>query len=290
MNQARRAYIQHMGRMLALASAPPAPVALAAAMGEPEAMVGPGDSVELHIRGEIMDQDLLEMFGMASAVSDIGFARAVAKAKATGKPYRLRINSVGGDVFAGVAIAAMVREHAIPVVVDGVAASIASVITAASPHVTMALGATIMVHSPSTCVCGNARDMRALASELDKIESAMLDIYAAKTGAKYSRDAWLTALQGAAGADGTWLTGTEAVAVGIADVYEKGGDKKRKASALLAERIEAAARNGVTLPKNLSEASADADDESPMAPALGGSEAKPEARVGRLPGISYLIS
>jgi ATP-dependent protease ClpP protease subunit len=260
--------------------------------GEPD-VVETEDGVEVRVYAFIESHMLCEMWGLPGsvAVSEVGFARALDKAKATGKPIRVRLNSYGGDVFAGVAIASRIREDKLPVTVDGVAASIASVMAAASPEVTMLTGSTLMLHNPWTMAAGNAKGLRAEADVLDKLRDAMLDIYTAKTGDKFTRDEWKVTLDGLDGADGTWWTGTEAVDAGMADEYDTGQPDAARSKALLDTRRMAAEVHGVALPKNLDEgqpefATPEPETKTPGTAGPAGDDAKVKAgvRVFHRPG------
>lgn len=122
----------------------------------------------------------------------------------------LRINSPGGEVFEGVSILNMLRAHkaSVTAVVDGRAASAASVIAAGCDDVVMSPGTQMMIHSPSVIAWGNAVHLRKQADVLDGIESSIIEIYVAKAGEKD----WATLL-----AEETWLTAAEAVDQGLAD-------------------------------------------------------------------------
>lgn len=122
----------------------------------------------------------------------------------------LRINSPGGEVFEGVSILNMLRAHkaTVTAVVDGRAASAASVIAAGCDEVVMSPGTQMMIHSPSVIAWGNAVHLRKQAEVLDGIERSIVEIYTAKAGEKD----WTTLL-----ADETWMTASEAVDMGLAD-------------------------------------------------------------------------
>lgn len=124
----------------------------------------------------------------------------------------VHINSPGGNVFDGIAIMNALRNHKanITVKVDGLAASIASVIAMAGDQIVMSLGAQMMVHNPSGIAMGDARTMRELADTLDKSRASIASIYADRAGGTV--DAW----QGAMDAE-TWYTAQEAVDAGLAD-------------------------------------------------------------------------
>lgn len=122
----------------------------------------------------------------------------------------LRINSPGGEVWEGLAILNMLRAHKAKVtaVVDALAASAASVIAAGCDEVVMSPGTQMMIHSPWSWAVGNATAMRKQADFLDKIEAGLIEVYIGKAGEKD----WAQLL-----ADETWLTGAEAVELGLAD-------------------------------------------------------------------------
>lgn len=126
----------------------------------------------------------------------------------------LHINSPGGVVFDGVAIHSALVAHAatVNVIVDGLAASIASVIAMAGDTITMTTGSMMMVHSPSTVLVGRfqADDLEDVIGRLEKVEEAILPIYANRTG--QDRDAILELLKAE-----TYMTAEEAVDFGFAD-------------------------------------------------------------------------
>lgn len=122
----------------------------------------------------------------------------------------LRINSPGGEVFEGIGILNLLRAHKAKVtaVVDGLAASAASVIAAGADDTVMSPGTQMMIHRASTIEWGNADDMRKTAKVLEGIDSSITEIYQAKAGA----NDWPTLLS-----DETWLTAAEAQSMGLAD-------------------------------------------------------------------------
>jgi len=98
------------------------------------------------------------------------------------------VNSGGGDVFAGQAIRSMLKRHSAYKTgyVDGLAASIASVILTACDKVVMYSNAMQMVHKCWSWTVGNADDMRKMAEDMDKIDLSIVAAYEEKTG--LSRD------------------------------------------------------------------------------------------------------
>jgi ATP-dependent protease ClpP protease subunit len=288
---ARTAYLATLGRFRTLfargQTEAKAPEAAMEDIGAPEYTVE-GNTAEVRLYGEVVNHSIAGWYLPGEAVSDVGFARVVDKLK--GKSIKVRVNSFGGDVFAGIAMANLVRELQLPVQVDSLAASIASVIAAASPDVTLSLGGVIMVHAPWSYAVGNAKAMRAEANILDQITEAMLDIYSSRKG--LDRKAWAAALVGPDGQDGTWYIGEQALEAGIVDRYETGALPEAKRAALIAARKDAASYNAVALPKNLETLEATAPDVPKTETAASGTPSveslKPGVRVSHRPGGFYL--
>jgi ATP-dependent protease ClpP protease subunit len=128
----------------------------------------------------------------------------------------VRINSPGGSVFDGVAIYNALKRHeaSITIWVDGIAASIASMIAMAGDDVAMPENAMLVLHDPSGLVAGTALDMRAMAEALDRMKAGMVAAYRDKSGRD---DAEIEALMAAE----TWLSAHEAVDLGLADRVEE---------------------------------------------------------------------
>lgn len=119
----------------------------------------------------------------------------------------IHINSCGGDVYAGFAICNMLRQTSgkKTVHVDGIAASIASVIAMAGDEIVIPSNAFLMIHKSSTIGIGNADDMRQLADTLDKLDSGIVATYMTRA-ADGVEDKKLRKLMAAE----TWLSGKEA--------------------------------------------------------------------------------
>lgn len=126
------------------------------------------------------------------------------------------INSGGGDVFAGLAIYSMLKRHPAQknVYIDGLAASIASVIAMAGDTIYMPRNAMLMIHKAWTMAIGNANDLRKLADDMDKIDESILSTYQEKTGLGAETIIEMVNAE-------TWLTAEEAVTLGFADVIEE---------------------------------------------------------------------
>lgn len=124
----------------------------------------------------------------------------------------VRIDSEGGNVWHGVALANYLRLHPARVEVEvmAMAASAASVVAMAGDTVTMHPGSMMMVHNGTAHADGlTAPDLRDLADLLDQININMADLYTGRAGG--TRGQWLEVM-----AAETWFTGDEAVAAGLA--------------------------------------------------------------------------
>ncbi len=127
-------------------------------------------------------------------------------------PINLRINSLGGDVFDGMAMYNVIkrREAKTTVYIEGIAASIATIIALAADEVIMAENSLFMIHNAWVGTSGEAKDMRKTAETLDKITSELTDIYVKKTGLSY--DALAEMMD-----EESWLNAQEAFDLGFID-------------------------------------------------------------------------
>lgn len=124
----------------------------------------------------------------------------------------LRINSPGGSVFAARTMETALRQHKAKVIahVDGYAASAASLLAVACDETEISQGAFFMIHKAWSMAWGNSDDMLATADLLEKIDDALADTYAAKTGLDKEKLADMMRAE-------TWLSAEESVAMGFAD-------------------------------------------------------------------------
>ena len=134
----------------------------------------------------------------------------------------LHLNSPGGDVFEGVAMANVLRQHraSVTVWVDGLAASAASVVAMAGDEVVMGLGAQMMVHDAWSFAIGDAADMRQTADRLDSVSDSLASTYAARAGGTAAE--WRAVMVAE-----RWYTAEQAVEVGLADRVASDEDKGR---------------------------------------------------------------
>ena len=127
---------------------------------------------------------------------------------------RVRINSEGGSVQDGLAIHNALQRHParIVVTIDGLAASIASLIAMAGDEIVMPVNTLMMIHAPWAYAGGNADDLRQAVAMLETYERAMAESYAARS--HQSIDAVLALLRDYRD---HYYTASDAVAAGYAD-------------------------------------------------------------------------
>lgn len=138
----------------------------------------------------------------------------------TGKAVTLRINSPGGDVFDGRAMATAIQQHGnVTVMIDGLAASAATYVAIAAKEVQMAEGAFFMIHNAWTMAYGNKSDLINTADLLGKIDDSIINDYAKKTNQTIEEiTAWMDAE--------TWFTAEEALANGFVNSIFTGTEAK----------------------------------------------------------------
>jgi HK97 family phage major capsid protein len=160
-----------------------------------------------------------EMFG--DSVTAKTFVAELSKIPDTVKTIRLHVNSPGGDVFSAVNIANALRDQrvsksrSVEVIIEGLAASAASIVIMAGSTIRMADNALVMIHNPMTFSAGDSKDMRTTADELDKVRSVIIATYRWKSPLS---EAKLGELMDAT----TWMDVDEALTNGFATEKIKG--------------------------------------------------------------------
>ena len=159
-------------------------------------------------RAEMFIYDEISRWG----ISADSFSREL-RTLGTAEALDIYINSPGGSVFDGIAIFNQIARHPAKekvMHVDGIAASIASVIMMAGSKIKVASNGTVMIHDPWAFAAGTAKDMRKMADSLDLTRDQILDTYAKRTkGKREDISAWMD--------EETWMNATEAKARGFAD-------------------------------------------------------------------------
>ena len=198
---------QHLLRIFNKAGDPPAPQNKhwysLKARGEAETR-----SIEVYVYGEI------GTWGITANQ----FVRDLAALDDGVSPIVVAFNSVGGDLFDGLAIHNALSRLGERCTgrVDALAASAASVAVCGAHKVVIASNAMLMIHNPWTYAAGDAEDLRKVATALDQAMEAIIAAYKAK-----APDIDEVELRRMVNAE-TWLTASEAVALGLADEVGEG--------------------------------------------------------------------
>lgn len=139
--------------------------------------------------------------------------KVAAQLRAIGdRPIEVQINSPGGDMFEGIAIYNVLREHPqeITVKVMGMAASAASIIAMAGDKIEIGAASFIMIHNCWVVAIGNRHDMQETSEWLEPFDQAMVDLYATRSGQDAKLIAkWMDSE--------TFMSGSQAIERGFAD-------------------------------------------------------------------------
>jgi len=173
-----------------------------------------GKTGELYIFGQITDtkwyDDDNTPTSIKQALEDMGDIDTL----------EIRVNSEGGSVFAGLAIIGVIdnfksKKNCKTVsIVEGLAASMASVIACAADKVVMKENAFMMIHPASSFAWGNSEDLRRTADLLEKVDGQLRDIYMKRFNDSREK---LNELVDAE----TWLTAKEAKGYGLCDEIQE---------------------------------------------------------------------
>jgi ATP-dependent protease ClpP protease subunit len=160
-----------------------------------------------------MDGDEILVYGEIGPYWDAVSSRHIADVlDGMSGDVRIRINSPGGDVFEGVAIYNQLTSYAgnVHVIIEGLAASAASIIAMSGDTIAIHESATTMIHNPWTFAWGYASELREVADLLDQIASQIVGVYVARTGNDTETvTGWVDAE--------TYMTGEVSVERGFAD-------------------------------------------------------------------------
>lgn len=152
----------------------------------------------------------------------------------TASSINVRLNSPGGDVFDGIAIYEALLRHPAKVTayIDGIAASIASVIAMAADRRVIGRNSSFMIHDASGLCVGQSKDMRETAQLLERVSNNIADVYAHRTGVE-DAEHWRSLMKAE-----TWWTGAEAVKAGLATEVDDGSSKTDDAWATVTANLK----------------------------------------------------
>ena len=162
----------------------------------------------IHARGDIGYDDGITTDAMMDALGEFD-----------GSDVTIRLTSNGGEVFEGLALYNLLAEYPgkVDVIVDSLAASIATIVMLAGDSLRATANARVMVHNSATLAIGGARDFRGIAQVLDSIDLQMATHYAEASGTDV--ETWRKMMDAE-----TWLDAKAAVEIGlIASIRSKPG-------------------------------------------------------------------
>lgn len=179
------------------------------------------DEGEITLYGDVMSQQPVDWWTGEPEpglyITPEGFMEDLAAVKDK-KKITVKLNSCGGDLYTGIAIhnALKALTGEVNIVVEGIAASAASVIMCAGDSVTVYPGSLIMIHGVSVMLWDylNISDMKQLIKGMDASERAVAEIYNAKTGIATDTLRSMMTKE-------TWFTGREALEKGFADALKE---------------------------------------------------------------------
>ncbi len=167
--------------------------------------------MKIQMKGKIAEVLLYEDIGGWFGITAESFIKEV-KSLGDVSTINLRINSNGGNVFDGVAIYNYLKTHKarVEVDVDGLAASIASIIAMCGDEIRIADNAWLMIHDPWIVTGGTADELRNTADTMEGIRETLLDTYMKRATADRDKISDMMSAE-------TWINASDAVEFGLAD-------------------------------------------------------------------------
>ena len=158
-----------------------------------------------YIEDGISDRDLIDILGQMD-----------------GQDITISLKSDGGDVFEGLSIYNQLAHYQgkVTIVVDALAASIASVIAMAADDIAIHENSMLMIHNPWTVALGDAKEFRGVADLLDRVAADIAGIYSRRSGRNDQH--FLEVME-----SDTYYSAQEALESGLVDrIIEVGGKSK----------------------------------------------------------------
>lgn len=164
------------------------------------------NSADLYMYGAVMN----EKWWNEDEIVPTEVIKALNEVK--GKDLNIHLHSGGGHVYAAMAIYTQLAQHQgkKTIIIDGLAASAATVIAMAGDEIRMSESGMFMIHNVSWVSFGDANQMRKDADLIEKTSSIALELYAKKTG---KSEAEIKQMMD----DETWMTAKEAKEMGFID-------------------------------------------------------------------------
>lgn len=168
--------------------------------------------------------ELDRLYGSSAVTAQMMIGDVVCSADEALESVEVEINSPGGSVFEGQRIYNALRSMSargveVTATVNGLAASMGSVILMAGDKRRMTSGSRIMIHEASTIAVGDSRSLRKQSDLLEGISAEIAGIYSERTGGDEKEIRKMMYAE-------TWMTADEAKENGFIDVILKDGKKK----------------------------------------------------------------
>jgi len=168
------------------------------------------------VRDETTQERILRLEGAIAEESwfgdDVTPTAFKSELQAGDGPITVWINSPGGDCVAAAQIYNMLMDYPadVTVVIDGIAASAASVIAMAGTTVKMSPVSLMMIHNPLTVAMGDSEEMRKAIQLLDEVKESIINAYEIKTSMSRTKLAHLMDAE-------TWMNAKKALELGFCD-------------------------------------------------------------------------
>lgn len=189
--------------------------------------------MKLNLSGELIPSDWAEDYrrwGYQSGFYCPDDVRKAIEGLDPGEELLLEINSIGGSVFAGNEIYALLEGCTNPTraVIQSMAASAASYMIMPCDRIEIHLPAQLMIHRASTIAWGNAEDLQQAQQMLDVTDNSILDTYCRRCGDRCSREALETMME-----NETYIGSADALRYGFVDSIV-GGESNAQSGVLVA--------------------------------------------------------
>ena len=173
--------------------------------------------MKLNLSGELIPSDWAEVYrkyGYTSGFYCPDDVRNAINDLEPGEELLLEVNSIGGSVFGGNEIYALLEGCSNPTraVIQSLAASAASYMIMACDRIDIHLPAQLMIHRASTVAWGNSEDLQQAQQMLNVTDAAILDTYCRRCGDKVSRDELATMME-----HESYIGATDALRYGLVD-------------------------------------------------------------------------
>ena len=203
--------------------------------------------MKLNLSGELIPSDWAEVYrkhGYTAGFYCPDDIRTAINDLQPGEELTLEINSIGGSVFAGNEIYALLEGCTNPTraVIQSMAASAASYMIMPCDRIEIHLPAQMMIHRASTFAWGNSEDMQQAQQMLDTTDAAILDTYCRRCGNRVSRDELATMME-----NETYIGSSAALQYGLVDSIV-GGETAAQNGMLVASTFNNTVKAMRTLP------------------------------------------